>query len=110
MAKQAKAEAESQANDEAQQQSQEEQKAYELRTAATKEVPGMLRVLLDIANDRGGAAGPRVAAARAVCELGGLLGPAKEAPEPLADKDLGDMTTSELEEFIRQGRQKLLES
>ncbi len=83
------------------------QRTDELRSAAVKEVPAMLKVLLDIANDQSGAAGPRVAAARAVCELAGQLGPAKEIPEALAGKDLQDMSMGELQEFIRQGREAL---
>jgi hypothetical protein len=78
-----------------------------VRAAAAREVPGMVRVLLEIANDKSGAAGPRVAAARAVCELGGLLGPVKEVTPPLAKRDIREMSLPELEEFISQGQRNL---
>jgi hypothetical protein len=84
-----------------------EQRAEDLRAAAIKEVPGMLSVLLGIANDASSAGGPRVAAARSVCELAGQLGPAKELPEPLSDKDISQMSLAELETFISEGQKSL---
>ena len=84
-----------------------EQRAEDLRAAAIKEVPGMLSVLLGIANDASSAGGPRVAAARSVCELAGQLGPAKELPEPLSDKDISQMSLAELEAFISEGQRSL---
>jgi hypothetical protein len=77
------------------------------RIAAIQKIPDMLQVLIDIAKDSGGASGPRVAAARAVCEIGGVLGKPKEDIEALDDKNLCDMSLEELQLFISQGRETL---
>ncbi|WP_152206504.1 hypothetical protein [Marinobacter changyiensis] len=77
------------------------------RMAAIQKIPDMLRVLLDIANDVSGASGPRVAAARAVCEIGGVLGKPKEDIEALADMSLNEMSVDDLERFINRGRKTL---
>lgn len=92
---------------EPEQEDQEDREVSGLRASALREVPEMIRVLRSIATDLSGAGGPRVAAARSLCEVAGLLDKSKMGADSPEDVPVSQMSLQELEDFILKGKNAL---